>query len=140
MKRTGFETRAVVLTLANLGYRRTSRDKSGIGHASHLALPTQQFAVSRRFGSCPGRRIYQSKFRFQLKALIIDERHDCSASCGNIPGGTFPVACRQVGSRRSTYVSDTIDGVPQPMLEAELLSRLIDSESRQVSRCCIVVS
>ena len=36
------KTRAVVLTLANLGYRRTSRDKGGIGHAPHLALPTQQ--------------------------------------------------------------------------------------------------
>ena len=35
------ETRAVVLTLANLGYRRTSRDKGGNGHAPHLALPTQ---------------------------------------------------------------------------------------------------
>ena len=35
-------TRAVVLNLANLGYRRTSREKGGIGHAPHLALLTQQ--------------------------------------------------------------------------------------------------
>ena len=32
------KTRAVVLSPANLGYHRTSRDKGGIGHAPHLAL------------------------------------------------------------------------------------------------------
>ena len=41
---------------------------------------------------------------------------------------------------RSTYVSDTIDGVPQLKLEAMLLSGWVGNKSRQVLGCCIVVS
>ena len=48
------------------------------------------FSVSGLFGTCPERRIFQSKSRFTT--LIIDEPYDCSATSGNIPGGALSAA------------------------------------------------
>ena len=57
------------------------------------------------FGTCKGifdvisiwhaseRTHLQSSFGWQTEALIIEERHDCSASCGYISGGTLPIVC-----------------------------------------------
>ena len=86
-------------------------------------------------GTCLARRIYQSCFACQLKALVFVTHHNCSALCGNIRGGTSPTCyCR------STYVSDTMNWAPQLMKKAVLLSGLVDCKSRQVLGCCIVVS
>ena len=86
----------------------------------------------------PGQTCVQSSSDWQTRALIIGERHDCSAINSNLPGGTLPAACYQAVVGLHMYV-DTIAEIRQLRLAAVLLSEYVYSRSQQVPRCRIVV-